>query len=330
MPEPGAAAGRSSRGGLRARVARTAQAVRRRSVIDVAGDLRGTILLAGTGRSGTTWIGSILAGERGCRYVFEPFSARAGEQAADFRYAEYVAPGTEDPARLHTAAALLGGRVRSGWTERYNRAHLATRRVVKEIRITNLLPWFHGVWPELRMLLLVRHPCAVAVSQIDADFDAADGGELPRARPRGTDAVLARFAPVIDDVLEHGDRFDLVVLHWCMENWIPLSMPRAALPLFSYERLVADPEPQLERLAAATGEAIGTRTRAELRRPRGYAKRAATQAAARRGRVDGWVDAVTSRQRARADEILTAFGLDALYGADDLLPRAQDDLQLDA
>jgi hypothetical protein len=315
---------------VRGRVVRGARTIRRRSVIDVAGDLRGTVLLAGTGRSGTTWIGRVLAAERGCRFVFEPFNERAVARAGCFPDAEYVAPDISDPERLATAEGLLRGQVRSAWTERHNRAHLATRRVVKEIRVSNLLPWFHRAWPELRMVFLVRHPCAVAVSQIDADFDAVTGGEPPRERPVGTGAVFARFAAVIDDVFEHGDRFDRLVLRWCMENRLPLSMSRDALPLFTYERFVTDAEPELARLEAASGLTIGARARVELRAMQGYARRPATKEAIRQARADGWVDAVDAGQRARADEILQAFGLDELYGAEEVLPRAGADLRLDA
>ena len=40
------------------------------------GDHRSSVFLAGSGRSGTTWLSEIINHRRGYRYVFEPFNPR--------------------------------------------------------------------------------------------------------------------------------------------------------------------------------------------------------------------------------------------------------------
>jgi hypothetical protein len=43
---------------------------------DLNNDFRNTIFLAGTGRSGTTWLSNIINYKNEYRYMFEPFQSK--------------------------------------------------------------------------------------------------------------------------------------------------------------------------------------------------------------------------------------------------------------
>lgn len=62
--------------------------------VDLAkGDHRRTVLIAGTGRSGTTWLSGLVNHDRRYRDVFEPFNPGKVEAFRGFRSKQYLRPG---------------------------------------------------------------------------------------------------------------------------------------------------------------------------------------------------------------------------------------------
>ena len=137
-----------------------------RLFIDTNSDCRRTVLLAGTGRSGTTWVSHILNYRNDHRYIFEPFHPQKVSICGGFRYRQYVRPGNDDETYLAPAEAILTGRLRSGWSDAHNRKLCATKRLVKDIRANLLLKWIHTSFSGIPIILLLRHPCAVANSRL--------------------------------------------------------------------------------------------------------------------------------------------------------------------
>lgn len=109
--------------------------------LDLGHRIRDTTLVVGTGRSGSTWLAEIINHRNEYRLVFEPFRGDRVRKARPFRRGHFIEPSEQDHPLRATIDALVAGRVRSWWTDRHNHRRLATRRIVKEVRITNLLPW---------------------------------------------------------------------------------------------------------------------------------------------------------------------------------------------
>ena len=63
-----------------------------RLVIDRDRDYRSSVLLAGTGRSGTTWVSEIINHRNEYRYVFEPFNHQKLRIAQPFGPKRYLRP----------------------------------------------------------------------------------------------------------------------------------------------------------------------------------------------------------------------------------------------
>ena len=123
--------------------------VRAGCYLDLGHRIGDTTLVVGTGRSGSTWLAEILNHRNEYRLVFEPFRSDRVRKARPFRRGHYIDPADQDHPLSRTIDSLLAGRVRSWWTDRQNRRRVATRRIVKEIRITNLLPWIRARHPAL-------------------------------------------------------------------------------------------------------------------------------------------------------------------------------------
>ncbi|HKX58690.1 MAG TPA: hypothetical protein VJN00_04895, partial [Steroidobacteraceae bacterium] len=60
-------------------------------------DERRTFMVAGTGRSGTTWLAELICSQIPCRLMFEPFNPRKVSAYREFNYFQYMRPGEGDP-----------------------------------------------------------------------------------------------------------------------------------------------------------------------------------------------------------------------------------------
>ena len=92
--------------------------------------------------------------------------------------------GDTNPAYLDPARAIVTGRVRSLWTDRYNRRPFPVRRLVKEVRGNLLLPWLHARFPGMPMALMSGW---IAADAFDQDFRSssfrARSAPLEEVRP---------------------------------------------------------------------------------------------------------------------------------------------------
>ena len=71
---------------------RTKNKVSRSFFVDLSTDYRDTILLAGSGRSGTTWVSDIMNYDNEYRYIFEPFHPRKVDFSKEFGHRKYMHP----------------------------------------------------------------------------------------------------------------------------------------------------------------------------------------------------------------------------------------------
>ena len=130
------------------------------------GDYRDTVFVAGTGRSGTTWLEELINFDHDHRILFEPFNSQEIPLVAHWNYRQYLRADDNDERYLVPARRILSGRIRHPWIDQVNSKHLVRRRLVKDIRANLILHWMHNHFPEIRIVLLLRHPCAVARSKI--------------------------------------------------------------------------------------------------------------------------------------------------------------------
>lgn len=292
--------------------------LRRRVVVDVGLGVGGTVLIAGSARSGTTWVGDRVAAALGARVVFEPFIVDERGRPASLRPSPWnesatrrsvswylIEGGAGDPWEA-AVARILAGRVGLLWRDR-TAPGFYRRRVVKAVRGNLLLGHVAARWPRLPAVWLVRDPVAVVGSQLRMrkrgwgfDWQA----ECVLEQPRLMSDWLAPFEEVIRGAQDLVDR---LAVRWCVENYVPSrqsSVARGVLRL-SYEELCGARE-GWRRLSGRLVEAglIGERALKDGLLP------GLGETTAEPGR--GAEDALSAEQRRRVRRIVERFDLCAL------------------
>jgi hypothetical protein len=286
-------------------------------------DPRNTVLIAGSGRSGTTWLAEIVNHRNDYRYIFEPFHPQKVALSRGFRSRQYLRPGDGDPRLVDPAARVLSGRVRSVWTDKFNRKRLAKRRLIKEIRGNLLLGWIHHTFTEIPIVLMLRHPCAVVHSQLAREWN----WRVDLADLSSQDALMEDHLEQFHDIVENArTRFERQVLLWCIENYVPMrQFGRDQVHVVFYEHLCLNPAAELKRLFSFLGSELDGSLLQEVATPSALSRgeRAITSRV-----IDRWKDGLTDDETKRAIELLEIFGLSRLYGEDPLplVPRGADAL----
>jgi hypothetical protein len=263
--------------------------------VDLGRDHRNAVFLAGSGRSGTTWVSEMINYRNGYRYVFEPFHPGKVRVCKNFRRKQYLRPDDRREEYLVPARTILTGDLRNLWADRFNRRLVARRRLIKDIRANLLLGWMRANFPGMPMILVLRHPCAVAASRTALGWRDNLSDTMEQE-----DLVEDFLLPVEAEIRAARDAFERHVFSWCIENYVPLrQFAPGEIQLSFYESFLAHPEEEIPRLFTFIGEDFDERVYRALRRP---------------SALDAWRRRVSGSRLERTLEILALFGLDRIYG----------------
>lgn len=291
------------------------------------------ILVAGSGRSGTTWIGDTLAAAAGACSVFEPMAPWALERPAEGPVTGgeplgapglYLPPEERFPQWEAFWDEVLTGQQTSSWTRqdwrmvppafrrwrllsgpayrlaaaRYAaQARRGARFLVKEIYSSLMLPWLCRR-RELRVVFVTRHPCAVVGSRLRLGWpDTLDG--LHR-QPLLWERWLAPYEDIIHEASTPVERMAVL---WCVENLVPLRSWQADWLHVAYEDLVADPSHGYARLFR---ELQLTRVEAAER----TAARLCSTPGPEAGKLSRWHANLSPEDGERVLRVCRRFGLD--------------------
>lgn len=290
---------------------RVKASVYRRLMRDDGGESVPCILVAGSPRSGTTWIGDVLAAGLHSRVLFEPFNPELVREFRRFHLFEYRR--REEPcAELREfCSSLFSGRIQNAWIDREVDRLRPASRLVKAVRGNLLLDWIDRNFPDVPKILVIRHPCAVAVSRMRLGWDTDRDIEPLLAQPRLVDDFLAERLPLIRSASRPEEKHAVI---WCVHNLVPLAqLGPDRLHVVFYEDLVGSPGAAWEGVFRWLGHPVDTATLSVARRPSTTSR---TRSAVIQGGdpLTQWQQDLTPDQITRIRQIVDGFGLDYLYG----------------
>lgn len=273
--------------------------------LDLNRDYRNTVFLAGSGRSGTTWLSDIINYRREYRFVFEPFHPGEVGICRHFNSKQYLRPDDRREEFLAPAREILSGAVRSPWTDRFHRRFLARRRLIKDIRANLMLGWLRTNFPGMPIVLLMRHPCAVAASRMALGWQ-----DNLAATMRQQKLVDDFLRPMEEEILAAKTPFERHIFLWCIDNYVPLTqLSEGDVHLVFYEDLISYPERELPPLFDALGMGFDPAVYRQMKTPSPLSRKTSAYSS-----LDEWYQRVDKAQIRRAVDILALFGLDRVYG----------------
>jgi hypothetical protein len=279
-------------------------------------DVRRSILVAGAARSGTTWLGDLIASQIACRVMFEPFNTDLVPEYHGFNYFQYMRPDEKSPELRSFTEKVLTGKIRNRWIDSQNECILSEFRLIKEIRANLLLKWLHNQFPTLPILFLIRHPCAVVLSRMQLGW--------------ATDQDIQPFLSQPNLVADHlSDHLDLIrtarteeekhAIIWSVSNLVPLKQfkPGEFHRVF-YEDLCTQPEVNLPEIFQTLDTPYDSSLEKKIHQP-SQTTRSTSAVVNGADQISQWKTGLNPKQIERVLRVVEAFGLNYLYD-DSLLP----------
>lgn len=298
--------------------------------------------IAGSGRSGTTWVQDAIAAANGLRPVFEPlhpWMSEVGEryahraisadeshpELAEFLKAVSAGQGPRlwtqyrqqlrwlfpPPGRFSTRKDA--GRVARHWLKFFSEIPRMTRNgfrseaLVKCIRANLMLPWIAKHLGN-RVVLVMRHPGAVLESELRGGWNARFAIERYRADPTLDRLTEGRYRKLLSSRLTP---IEALALRWVVENqWVAQSLELAGIPVFHYEALRSSNANEWVRLCASLGVSRVPDV-ALLTRPSQQSGTGRAEVPIELPKNPRWMRELTDEQKEQIGGILDAVGFDA-------------------
>ena len=306
-----------------------ANAVKRLGNLHVPSRRHGNVCVLSSPRSGSTWLMELILTQKWFKPCNEPLNLR--KPAISRRF------GSSNWADLYSESQQhkVGHYLQSFLTNRYSAAFKnlrigqkhyrpITRRIVFKIlhACEHNVSWLARVL-NAKVVLLIRHPIPVALSR----------EQLPRLHvflnSDFTELLTSSQRSIARHVLDRNDRFELAILDWCLQNVLPLQQARNSLLVLTYEQLVLDPQPALERLVTYLDLDSLDRMLESITRPSGSVSKSSAETASflesqsgkkdRMWLIDKWRKRVSVDQERELMQIVADFGID-VYRAGDSVP----------
>jgi hypothetical protein len=286
-------------------------------------DVRDTIVIAGSPRSGTTWLIELLHLLPGYKALNEPLLRKHTRDAHGFYTRTYIAPDQPAPQQHDFLHRALSGQLEPSAQWLFDARthvgrlveHQARRKVVvKFCRINRMLDWFGRQFDVRGIVLIVRHPCAVVNSMLQKK--AWDGNFVSRKDDPNSslwiehlpESVQEVFAPVLDRITTHTEALAAM---WSLDQYIPLvhdtTKPWLLIP---YERLVIQGFEELNRLSNALGVGVTEKMEKQFREPSASVNGHLHDPSAQ---LRKWKDQLTSRQVDDILRVVDDVGLSSIY-----------------
>jgi len=312
------------------------------------------LVVAGSGRSGTTWVLDAVAQANGLRTIFEPLHPLPILEVCPFAY-RYVPADSEPPGLQELMERFADGSFHSIWSDyrvrtdrlrpdlgtfcsrkkltrfyrrwkklysKYQGYHETLRYphvITKFIRANLMLGWIRKNF-DARIVLLLRHPGAVVESQLRLGGDDWDPYDILK-RYRNDDALMSAYGELYVRLLQRElSPAQALTAAWCIQNQMPLREAESnGVMVVHYESLLEDPTQEWGRIIRGLG-LLRAPDEILLKRPSQQASRQSKRAGFDSQSHRRWMDRIAPAALEEVNRVLQELEI-SVYDVRDPLPK---------
>ncbi len=292
-------------------------------VFDSKIGMQDTVLLSSMGRSGSTILANIINYDNTHRILFEPFWSERVSEAKDFVSYQYLRPDNSEQRYLAAAHKIISGKVHSKWIDKENKTIFPKRRLIKDIRTNLFLKWIHNGFPSVKIILLLRHPCAVVSSYLAMDFG---DGLLRRQRLLTNSSFVDDMDDnILSEYRKAETSFERLIFFWCIFYYIPFQQfDKDELHIVFYEDLIIDPANEFKNLFSFLDRDYSEKEVLDiLGKPSSTTNKDKKYFKKGEVNIAGWQKNFSTQQIDRAYEIMSLFGMEKLYNRKTSIPNKE-------
>lgn len=278
-----------------------------------SGNYRRRIWLIGDGRSGTTWAAGLINWKKNLREMFEPFHPFFVEEAKNISRHLYVRADDKKNDLNRVAPLVFSGKL----VNRRVDADNSFRRkydglLIKDIFANLFAFWAARRFPDLKIILLIRNPFAVALSK--RRTNSTLWMTEPKDFLQQSELFEDHLNPFKDLFLQTGDDyFEKQILIWSVIHYVPLRQfeRERILPVF-YEDLYTNPEREMKKICEFTDAENENGWTKIFDKPSRVAWEKSNVVSGK-SPVTAWQSEVSKTQIKNSEKILERFGFARLY-----------------
>lgn len=271
-------------------------------------NLNNTLVIAGTARSGTTWLAQTINYNNKFRLIYEPFHCKVKYPNRTISESQYINEMNTNEKYVNNLNYILSGRIRNKQADSFNSRLLYNRIMVKMVRGNFLLKWIHNLHPRLKIIYIIRHPLSTVLSQ------------QKRQIRHTLNEILAQKQLVEDylsEPLEHIhlkdlNEFEKYILYWCINNYVVKEQFQSkGIYFVQYEEIFQNPQTEIKNIFNYLKERYTNKIFDTIKIPSFEADVHTTLK--RRDPLNTWKEDLSAKQIDSAVKILEKFNLEAIY-----------------
>jgi hypothetical protein len=215
--------------------------------VDLNQDTSQSLLIAGTHRSGSTWLANLINSQLHYRFIFEPVR-HAKDTTFSAYNRRYVQPSSEDIDLRQQFERLLSGQEQNYHLNRKNQHLFCHGRLLKDVSINLLLKWVSQEFSSVPIIYIIRNPFLVVTSCLKMNWLLAKEPEFWLNQ----EALMAEHLRAYRRLIHHSKTVvEKFTLEWCILNFVPLrQFGQDEWKLVFYDELVRNPEQEIESIFA--------------------------------------------------------------------------------
>jgi len=276
------------------------------------------VWIVGDGRSGTTWLAELINHNNDFRFMFEPFHPSYVGLMEGMELFKYLSPNEEDKGFRSITSMVFSGELLNDRVDMFSKSLKYEQLLVKDIFANLFLSWVGVNYPEIKKLLLLRHPCAVALSK--SRNDKMLWLDEPRQLFEQPSLYEKYLSPYVYLLEEMGTEFDNYLLVWAIIHYVSLiEFDEKTTQLVFYENLCMDTNETVKEIFSFLNMPDAGDERVKQLSAKG-SKMAKTSVIDKESAVGGWQEVLTKEEKQKADLILGAFGLNKIYSSHSYVP----------